>query len=64
MAEREDRRNTLLNAEDVAQILGITPQSVYRMVFEERIDHIKLGSLVRFRYEDVEPLIGRYRRAG
>ncbi len=43
----------LLEAEDVAAILGMTTDWVYREVRAKRLPHIRLGRYVRFRRESI-----------
>jgi excisionase family DNA binding protein len=44
----------LLEAEDVAGMLGMTPGWVYREVRGGRLPHVKLGRYVRFRRSTIE----------
>lgn len=43
----------LLDADEVAQRLGVNPRFVRRLVEERRIPYCKLGKFVRFRPTDV-----------
>ncbi len=38
----------LLNVQEVAEHLGFSTHTVYTMVSQKRIPHIKIGKLVRF----------------
>lgn len=49
----------LLNAREVAQILGIKLSTVYDWVHRKKIDTVKVGSLVRFRPQAIEDYIRR-----
>jgi excisionase family DNA binding protein len=44
----------LLEVEDIADILGMTTDWVYREVRADRLPHIRLGRYVRFRRESIE----------
>jgi excisionase family DNA binding protein len=44
----------LLEAKDVAEMLGMTPDWVYAEVRAGRIPHLKLGRYVRFRPESID----------
>jgi excisionase family DNA binding protein len=44
----------LLEAEDVAEYLGMRTDWVYREVRAGRLPHIRLGRAVRFRRESIE----------
>ena len=44
----------LLEAEDVARMLGMTTDWVYREVRAGRLPHIRLGRYVRFRRESID----------
>lgn len=60
----------LLEAEDVADLLGMTTDWVYREVRAGRLPHIRLGRYVRFRRESIDAWLdarehgGRVRQAG
>jgi excisionase family DNA binding protein len=60
----------LLEAEDVAGLLGMTTDWVYREVRAGRLPHIRLGRYVRFRRESIDAWLdarehgGRVRQAG
>jgi excisionase family DNA binding protein len=47
----------LLEAEDVANYLGVRTDWVYREVRAGRLPHIRLGRAVRFRRESIEAWI-------
>ena len=42
------QRSPLLDSDDVAEVLGITPRHVRRLVAERRIPFVKVGRFVRF----------------
>jgi excisionase family DNA binding protein len=44
----------LLTAEDVAQILGMRTDFLYRLAREGRIPHLRFGRTLRFRAEAIE----------
>jgi excisionase family DNA binding protein len=50
---------TLLTNYDVAEMLGVAPQTVYNKPWRARIGlpAVKVGSSLRFRREDVERII-------
>jgi excisionase family DNA binding protein len=52
----------LLNAADVASLLGVTEQSVFRIAHEQRIGVVRLGGAIRFRRCDVEEYRANQRR--
>jgi excisionase family DNA binding protein len=47
----------LLNAEQVAERIGMTTDFVYRLAREKRIPHLKFGRTLRFRAEAIEDWI-------
>jgi excisionase family DNA binding protein len=51
---REQVEPRLLEAEDVAQLLGMKTDWVYREVRAGRLPHIRLGRFVRFRRESID----------
>lgn len=52
-----DSASRLLEAEDVANYLGVRTDWVYREVRAGRLPHIRLGRAVRFRRESIEAWI-------
>jgi len=47
-------KEKLLKVGEVAEILGVTEQSIYRMVKEKRIINLKLSNkILRFRESDI-----------
>ena len=54
---RSESASRLLEAEDVANILGMRTDWVYREVRAGRLPHIRLGRAVRFRRESIEAWI-------
>ena len=54
---RIDSASRLLEAEDVANYLGVRTDWVYREVRAGRLPHIRLGRAVRFRRESIEAWI-------
>ena len=46
--------NRLLTVEEVATLLRLSPRGVYNLVAARRIPHIKVGTRVRFKVEQVE----------
>jgi excisionase family DNA binding protein len=53
----------LLDAEDVAQILGMTQDWVYAQARAGGIPHVRLGRYVRFRREAIDEWIRGRERA-
>jgi len=47
----------LLTPRDVAERLGLRIFTVYRWAYDRRIPTVKIGSLLRFREEDVVGLV-------
>lgn len=47
----------LLTAEEVAEILGVSPEWVYDAARERRLPCIRIGRIVRFRREAIEAWI-------
>jgi excisionase family DNA binding protein len=54
---RFESASRLLEVEDVANILGMRTDWVYREVRAGRLPHIRLGRAVRFRRESIEAWI-------
>mgnify|MGYP001276658284 FL=1 len=57
-------KEKLLKVGEVAEILGVTEQSIYRMVKEKRIINLKLSNkILRFRESDIIDFIRNSVRA-
>lgn len=54
----------LLEADDVAEYLGMRTDWVYREVRAGRLPHIRLGRAVRFRRESIDAWLEARERAG
>ena len=55
----------LLKAEDVSKLLGIPKGSVYNLVHEGRIPHIKLGNgRLRFKPSSLEKWLNQMEKKG
>jgi excisionase family DNA binding protein len=52
----------LLRVEDVAEILDMRVDRVYRLVREDAIPHIRFGRSVKFRAESIEEWLGELER--
>lgn len=61
---RDEPASRLLEAEDVANYLGVRPDWVYREVRAGRLPHIRLGRAVRFRRESIEAWVDARERGG
>jgi excisionase family DNA binding protein len=44
----------LLTAEDVAELIGMRVDYVYRLAREDRIPHLRFGRVLRFRSKAIE----------
>jgi len=53
--------NKMLNTKEVAELLGMKPQTLRTWTSQKKISFTKLGSLVRFTPEQVEELVNRGR---
>ncbi len=55
---------TLLTPQQVAKVLGVTPQTlaVWRCEKRYNLPYIKAGRLIRYRQSDLEDFIDRQRR--
>jgi excisionase family DNA binding protein len=51
--------NRLMNTEQVAELLGMKPQTLRMWTSQKKVSFTKLGSLVRFTPEQVEELINK-----
>lgn len=54
----------LLEAEDVAAMLGMTTDWIYREVRAKRLPHIRLGRYVRFRKESIDAWLDKREHGG
>ena len=61
--DREPVPERLLEAEDVAALLGMTTDWVYQEVRAKRLPHIRLGRYVRFRRESIDAWLDACERA-
>jgi len=44
----------LLTPQEIAEVLGVQPSTIYQWTHQGYIPHIKLGKFVRFKAKDVE----------
>lgn len=54
----------LLTITEIAEVLGVEPRHIRRLVQERRIPYIKWGHLLRFDPDEIRPWLDRHRRAG
>jgi excisionase family DNA binding protein len=48
----------LLTVKDLANLWKVSPKTVYRRVWKEKVPHIKLGRAIRFRPSDIQRYLG------
>ncbi len=53
------RDSRLMNIHEVARYLGVSPRTVYRLVSRGELKAYKVGSLWRFRREEVDAMLER-----
>ena len=54
------KSNTLLNTEELASILNVSPKTVRKWRYTKEIDAIKVGKkLIRFRWGDIQKWLER-----
>jgi excisionase family DNA binding protein len=49
----------LLKIKDVAEVLGINPHSVYRLIYQREIPFVKLGRNIRFKESQISSWINK-----
>jgi len=49
----------LLTPQEIAEVLGVQPSTIYQWTHQGYIPHVKLGKFVRFRAKDVEKWVER-----
>lgn len=49
--------NNLLNVEQVAERLNMSPRNVRELVYKRKIEHVKCGRLLRFKPETIDAYI-------
>jgi len=49
--------NKLLTKDEVAEMLGVKPSTIYQWTHEGFIPHVKINNLVRFRQNDIDEWI-------
>lgn len=54
----------LLNAKEVAEILGVEISTIYDWVYRKKIEHIKIGKLLRFNPETLQNYINNHTQQG
>lgn len=54
----------LLNAKEVAEILGVEISTIYDWVYRKKIEHIKIGKLLRFNSETLQDYINNHTQQG
>ena len=47
-------RQNLIDIGEAAELLGVTPRFIRRLIHERRIPHHKIGKFIRFRPSDLE----------
>ena len=47
-----------LKVEQVAELLNVSPRHIYKLVQDNQIPHVKIGSAVRFDSKDISDWIG------
>ena len=52
----------LLTVAEVAKALKVHPKSVYRWIYEGRINSYKIGNRIRFTDEQIEAFVNEQRR--
>jgi len=54
----------LLTPQEIADILGVQPSTIYQWTHQGYIPHVKLGKFVRFKAKDVEKWVERKEESG
>lgn len=54
----------LLSAKEVAEILGVEISTIYDWVYKKKIEHIKIGKLLRFNPETLQIYINNHTQQG
>jgi len=54
----------LLTVIEIAEVLGVEPRHIRRLVHERRIPFIKWGHLLPFDPDEIRPWLDRHRRPG
>lgn len=54
----------LLSAKEVAEILGVEISTIYDWVYKKKIEHIKIGKLLRFNPETLQNYINNHTMQG
>jgi len=49
----------LLTPQEIAEVLGVQPSTIYQWTHQGYIPHVKIGKFVRFKEKDVEEWIER-----
>ena len=49
-----DSRNRWLSARQVAEALGVSEDTIYRLVAEGRLPHLRVRRAIRLRLQDIE----------
>jgi len=49
----------LLTPQEIAEVLGVQPSTIYQWTHQGYIPHVKLGKFVRFKEKDVEKWVER-----
>ena len=43
-----------LSPREVAEVFGVHSDTIYKLVAEDRVPHLRVGRAIRFRLEDIE----------
>jgi len=54
----------LLTPQEIAEVLGVQPSTIYQWTHQGYIPHVKLGKFIRFRVKDVEKWVEKKAKSG
>jgi len=54
----------LLTPQEIAEVLGVQPSTIYQWTHQGYIPHVKIGKFVRFKEKDVEKWVEKISNTG
>lgn len=62
--QNSQSHSRLLNAQEIAELIGVQPSTIYQWTHQSFIPHIKIGKLVRFNADDISRWLSNLKNKG
>ena len=50
----DSRPARLMTCQEIAEMVSVTPQIIYKLVKKKQIPHVRLGKIIRFKNDVIE----------